>query len=244
MSSGVCIRARILRCSPRMCGRCFLVRMGCGRGGDLRFMWRCFIRCSLRQPVGWGAESGALWSMMLEEFAVLAAAVIPALVLARVERRTWGVYGLPVRTAFGKLFWVGTVWGFAGITLLLGAMYGLRVFDVGHLAIHGGRIVKFAVFWAVFFLLVGLFEEFLLRGYSQFTLTRAIGFWPAAVLLSCTFGLVHMSNGGRAVAGIAGGGGDRILLLLDAAAHGDVVVRGGISCGVGLGRDIFLFGAG
>jgi membrane protease YdiL (CAAX protease family) len=147
-------------------------------------------------------DASGLWPMMLEEFGVLLAAVIPALVLARVEGRSWGVYGLPVRSAFGKLFWVGLVWGFAGITLLLGTMYGLRVFDVGHLAMHGARIVKFAAFWALFFLLVGFFEEFLLRGYSQFTLTRAIGFWPSAVLLSCTFGLIHSQNVGEEWTGL------------------------------------------
>jgi membrane protease YdiL (CAAX protease family) len=138
-----------------------------------------------------------LWSMMLEELVALVAAVVPALVLARVERRPWGAYGLPFRQAFGKLFWVGAIWGFASITLLLAAMYGLRVFEVGHLALHGARIAKFAAFWAGYFLLVGLFEDFLFRGYSQFTLTRAIGFWPAAFALSCAFGLVHMSNGGE-----------------------------------------------
>jgi uncharacterized protein len=144
-------------------------------------------------------ELGAsgLWSMMLEEFGLLCAAVAPALLLARVERRPWGGYGLPGRSAFGKLFWVGTGWGFASVTLLMALMYGLRVFDLGHLAMHGARIVRFAFFWAVFFLLVGFFEEFLLRGYSQFTLTRAMGFWPAAVLLSCMFGLIHMRNGGE-----------------------------------------------
>jgi membrane protease YdiL (CAAX protease family) len=140
---------------------------------------------------------GALWSTMMAELGVLVAAVIPSGVLARVENRRWGVYGLPGRLAFGKLFWVGAVWGIAGITLLLGAMYGVRAFDFGHLAIHGLRAVRFAVFWAVFFLLVGFFEEFLLRGYSQFTLTRAIGFWPAAALLSCMFGLIHLSNAGE-----------------------------------------------
>jgi membrane protease YdiL (CAAX protease family) len=149
----------------------------------------------------WAAsvELGAngLWSMMLEEFGMLLAAVIPALVLGRVERRTWSAYGLPVRQAFGKLFWVGAAWGFASITLLLAMMYGVRVFDVGHLAIHGARIARFAAFWAVYFLLVGLFEDFLFRGYSQFTLTRAVGFWPAAVLLSCAFGLIHLRNGGE-----------------------------------------------
>jgi membrane protease YdiL (CAAX protease family) len=143
-----------------------------------------------------------LWSMMLEEFGVLLAATVPALVLARVENRPWGAYGLPERWAFGKFFWLGGVWGFASITLLLGTMYGLRVFEVGHLAIHGMRSVKFAAFWAFYFLLVGLFEDFHFRGYLQFTLTRGIGFWPAAVLLSGYFGLSHLSNEGERWTGL------------------------------------------
>jgi uncharacterized protein len=148
-------------------------------------------------------DPGGLWAMMLEEFGMLLAAALPAVVLGRVERRAWGIYGLPVRLAFGKLFGVGAGWGFASITLLMATMYGLRIFDLGHLAIHGGRMVRFAVFWAVFFLLVGFFEEFLLRGYSQFTLTRLIGFWPAAVLLSTTFGLIHLENAGEQWTGLA-----------------------------------------
>ncbi|HZW94221.1 MAG TPA: CPBP family intramembrane glutamic endopeptidase [Candidatus Eremiobacteraceae bacterium] len=142
-------------------------------------------------------DASGLWPMMLEEFGVLLAAVLPPLLLARVEKRRWGVYGLPRQQAFGKLFWLGGVWGLAAITVLLAALYGLRVFELGHLAIHGSRIWKFAGFWAVFFLLVGFFEEFLLRGYTQFTLTRAIGFWPSAILLSCTFGLIHSQNAGE-----------------------------------------------
>jgi uncharacterized protein len=144
-------------------------------------------------------ELGAngLWSMMLEEFGVFAAAVLPSIVLARVERRAWRAYGLPGRKAFGKLFWVGALWGLASVTLLLVAMYDLRLVNFGHLAIHGARIVRFALFWALFFLLVGFFEDFLFRGYSQFTLARAIGFWPAAVFLSCVFGLTHSQNAGE-----------------------------------------------
>lgn len=150
---------------------------------------------------GW-AESldlgaGGLWNMMLAEFGLFVAAAAPSLVLAGVERRPWGVYGFPARQAFGKLFLKGTAWGIASVTLLLVALYGLRVFDFGHLAIHGARAARFALFWALFFLLVGFFEEFLLRGYSQFTLTRAIGFWPAAILLSLVFGLIHSRNPGE-----------------------------------------------
>ena len=116
-------------------------------------------------------ENG-LWTGLLEEFGMLIAALVPALILWRIERRPWKTYGLPLTEVLGKLFWIGAFWGFAAITLLMVAMYGLHVFAFGHLVVHGARLVKFAAFWAVMFLVVGLFEEFLLRGYSQFTLAR------------------------------------------------------------------------
>jgi uncharacterized protein len=143
-----------------------------------------------------------LWAMMLGEFAVLVAAVIPSLILARVEHRAWGVYGLPGPQAFGKFFWIGALWGFAGITLLLASLHGLHAFDFGYLALHGIRIAKFAAFWALMFLLVGFFEEFMLRGYAQFALTRGIGFWPAALVLSAIFGLIHLNNDSESWPGV------------------------------------------
>src|SRR5579872_2989970 len=49
-----------------------------------------------------------LWAMLLAELGFLLAAIIPAIILTRVEQRPWGAYGLPVKPAFGRLFWVGT----------------------------------------------------------------------------------------------------------------------------------------
>jgi uncharacterized protein len=141
-------------------------------------------------------DSG-LWSALLAEFGSLVAAVIPSLALAWIERRRWGTYGLPLPSAFGRKFWMGGVWGFAAITLLMCMLYGLHYFSFGHVVLHGVRIYKFAAFWGGFFLVVGLYEEFLLRGYSQFTLTRGIGFWPAALVLSFAFGLMHLRNAGE-----------------------------------------------
>jgi hypothetical protein len=152
----------------------------------------------------WSRDLGAhgLWSMILEELGSVVAAVIPAVVLARVERRPLKVYGLPGRQALGRLFWIGAIWGFASISLLMLALYGMDGFTFGHVVLHGARIVRFAAFWAAMFLLVGLFEEFLLRGYSLFTLSRGIGFWPAAVTLSCAFGLIHLWNEGEQWSGM------------------------------------------
>jgi membrane protease YdiL (CAAX protease family) len=153
----------------------------------------------LAVELAWTRDLGAsgLWSGLLEEFGNVLAALIPAAVLARVEGRPWRIYGLPPKDSFGRRFWVGASWGIAAISLLTFALYALHSFSFGHLALHGARIVRFAVYWAVMFVLVGLFEEFLLRGYTQFTLARGVGFWPAAITLSCAFGLTHLRNNGE-----------------------------------------------
>ena len=178
----------------------FLNSHGLRAGWGLAFYLIAFLPLQrLAVELAWRRNLGAsgLWSTMLEEFGCLFAAFLPSLVLARVERREWKAYGLPARNAFGSLFWVGTVWGFSGISLLMFVLYGAHSFAFGHVVLHGIRLARFAVFWGLMFLLVGLFEEFLLRGYTQFTLARGIGFWPAAVVLSCAFGLIHLRNGGE-----------------------------------------------
>jgi uncharacterized protein len=158
----------------------------------------------LAVQLAWARDLGAhgLWSELLEECGNLLAATIPAAILARIEGRRWAAYGLPGRQAFGRRFWVGVLWGSAAISLLMFALYGLRCFAFGHIVLHGFRIVRFAFFWAVMFLLVALFEDFLFRGYTQFTLARGIGFWPAAITLTCSFGLIHLRNEGEHWPGI------------------------------------------
>lgn len=208
---GLAVPSFAAAAQPSYAHTLFFVRDG-GRDGDrdcLRAGWGlafyALAFCLLQRVAGdlvgsWNL--GALRAGTALEFAFFVAAAIPALVMARIERRRWGAYGLPVRQAFGKLFWVGAVWGFAGITLPLAVLHGLHVFDFGHVVLHGARLAKFAAFWAGTFLLVGFYEEFLFRGYSLFTLARGIGFWWAAAVLSATFGLIHLGNGGEDWRGI------------------------------------------
>jgi membrane protease YdiL (CAAX protease family) len=176
----------------------FLGPAGLRPGWGIAFYFLMYY--ALQRLVGWWSDSwklGELRSTMAEEFFSLLAAFIPALILAVVERRPWKSFGLPLRQTFGKLFWVGALWGFVGITILVGSQYELHAVDFGHVVLHGMRMAKFAGFWMLMFLLVAFFEEFLLRGYSQFTLARGLGFWPAAVVLSSLFGLIHLWNGGE-----------------------------------------------
>lgn len=143
-----------------------------------------------------------LWLLTAAELGLLIVALAPALLMARIEDRPFGSYGLPPGIAFGKLFWTGALWGMVSLTILLLALRGAHAFYFGQIALHGVRILKFAVFWGAFFLIVGFYEEFFTRGYTQFTLTDAVGFWPAAVLLSLGFGLLHLENPGENWVGI------------------------------------------
>jgi uncharacterized protein len=120
--------------------------------------------------------------------------LVCSLVMAGIEKRGLGDYGLSLRRGAGKDFLWGVFWGlcvFSGVIVLIAAWHG---FSFGGLALHGPAILKYASLWAIGFLLVGFVEEFLYRGYVQFTLTQAIGFWPAAVVWSLAFAGVHLTN--------------------------------------------------
>jgi hypothetical protein len=134
----------------------------------------------------------------------LFAALCAAWIMSRIEKRAVGIYGLPLRGAFGKLFWQGCAFGLFEISALIGLIAAFGSYSFGSLAEHGGEIARWALFWASFFIVVGMFEEFFFRGYSLHTLADGIGFWPAAILLSLFFGGVHLQNKGENWVGVAG----------------------------------------
>jgi uncharacterized protein len=119
---------------------------------------------------------------------------IAALAMGKLEHRKFGEYGLPLRRALRKDFWVGSLTGLLAISGTLLTMFLLHGFRVTGLAIHGTAILSSLFGWGIAFLLAGLVEEFLFRGYIQYTLTSGIGFWPAAFVMSGLFGLGHFFN--------------------------------------------------
>ncbi|MGH9727611.1 MAG: lysostaphin resistance A-like protein [Candidatus Acidiferrales bacterium] len=137
-------------------------------------------------------------SVLVQEVILLLAMFVAAFVMSKIEGRPMGQYGLPARQAFGRQFWAGAVWGILAISatmLLIAALHG---FTFDSVALAGGALVGYALVWAIAFLLTGFSEEFLFRGYSQFTLTTGMGFWPAAIFLSLLFGASHLQNAGEA----------------------------------------------
>ena len=142
--------------------------------------------------------------LTISEGSSLAGVFAAGLAMSLLEGRSFGDYGLPLRGAFGKLFWQGALFGLAEISAVIGVIATFGSYHFGDLAIHGANLLRWAAFWGAFFVLVGLYEEFAFRGYVQFTLAQAVSFWPAAVLLSAAFGFVHRTNQGESKMGLAG----------------------------------------
>jgi membrane protease YdiL (CAAX protease family) len=139
--------------------------------------------------------------MLVQEGIGMVSALLAGMVMSLLEGRPFGVYGLPRAEAFGAQFWQGLVWGLAMITtmiLLIGAFGG---YSFGERALTGAAVWGYAMLWGLVFLCVGFFEEFLFRGYTQYTLASGIRFWPAATVLSAVFGAVHRANAGEDAVG-------------------------------------------
>jgi len=142
--------------------------------------------------------------VMATELIGFGSAFSAAWVMSRLEKRNFGAYGLPLQGALGKSFWHGALFGAVEISTVIGALAALGYYHFGFLVIHGAALLRWAVFWALLFLLVGLYEEFAFRGYVQFTLAQGMRFWPASMLLSIMFGARHLENPGETWIGIAG----------------------------------------
>ena len=143
----------------------------------------------------------APWQFFLQESLLFILVFLPACLMARIEGRRAGEYGLPLDSLFGTRFWQGCALGVVEVVVLMGCIALFGGYSFGQLNVHGAAILKWALFWALFFIVVGLFEEFTFRGYLQFTLADGIGFWPAAWILSMGFGAVHLTNKGESWVG-------------------------------------------
>ena len=112
----------------------------------------------------WGVFS--LSFQFFGELGSFLAAFLAAWIMSQLESRPMGVYGLPARGAFGNQFWLGCLFGLCEITALMLLISAFRGYSFGTLTERGGAIAKWALFWAIFFVVVALFEEFLFRGYA------------------------------------------------------------------------------
>ena len=142
--------------------------------------------------------------------------------MAWIERRSFRIYGIGTTPGAVRQFLEGVFWGAALLILLVFALWGFHLLAFDGLQLGGFDALRFGVEWFVGFLCVGLFEEFITRGFVLFTLARgiagplrftrfaaharAVGFWAVAVLTSCLFGLGHGGKPGESPLGLVSAG--------------------------------------
>jgi hypothetical protein len=126
-------------------------------------------------------------------------------ITGRIEgRAVWSYYGLDGHRPIAKLL-MGWTGGLLCLSLVVAVLLAGRFLAFEGLALRGSLpIVGYGLVWLLVFLMVGVSEEVMYRGFLQATLTRSIGFWPAAVLVSVFFGAGHLGNPGETIVGVAG----------------------------------------
>jgi membrane protease YdiL (CAAX protease family) len=158
---------------------------------------------------------------LITESIPLLATVLVTWIMSKIERRPLSIYGLGDGRKLAR-FLAGMAWGVICLSLLI-----VTLVKSGHLVIDnrllfGGNILRYGIIWLLGFLVVALLEEYLTRGYLQYTLGRglgtlyrwafktnhsaALGFWTAAVIFSILFGLGHTSNPGESPIGLLSAG--------------------------------------
>jgi membrane protease YdiL (CAAX protease family) len=167
-----------------------------------------------------GAEMSPLVGIMVEAVPFVIV-VFVTWIMSKIERRPVSVYGLGDSRKVSHFF-SGMAWGIVCLSLLILTLWkaGLLVFE--RRLLFGGDILRYGAMWLFGFLLVGLLEEYLTRGYVQYTLTRglaglyqwafktrhraALGFWTSALIMSFLFGFGHRSNPGESPIGLLSAG--------------------------------------
>jgi membrane protease YdiL (CAAX protease family) len=142
-------------------------------------------------------------------------------IMSKIEKRPNSVYGLGGKHRLPQFF-MGLASGVTCLSFLVLILWktGLLVFD--RRLLFGTDVLRYGIMWVLGFLVVGLFEEYLNRGYLLFTLTRglagiyswlfkarqskALGFWTGALTVSLLFGLGHGTNPGESPIGLLSAG--------------------------------------
>lgn len=150
---------------------------------------------------------------LVAEGVQLVCVVIATGILALIERKSLLAYGYQGK-ARATRFISGLVWGFVAITVLVLSLWQLEFLAFDGRSLAGAATWSYAFKWAVMFLLVGIFEESLLRGYLQYTMTRGVGFWWGALVFSFLYGFAHSTNPGESPVGLFSAGAVGLVFCL------------------------------
>jgi uncharacterized protein len=161
--------------------------------------------------------------------------------MAQLEHRSLADYGLPLRRVFGVRFWQGWGIGLVSLAVLLGVLRFGGFYSFGAIELRGVDALRYPAAWFAMVFCAAIVEEFFYRGYLQYTLTSAIGFWPAACVTSAFMAAMHFFNPGWTPLGIATVAGFGLIACLLLQRSGDLWLPLGLHAAWNWGEG-FLFG--
>lgn len=159
---------------------------------------------------------------LVGEVVLFLSVMVAAAMMARLERQSFASYGLPLGGTFLRRFLYGSIWGALPLTASLLILRGVGDLEFSAPQLPIVDLLRFGALWALVFVLTGVVEEFAVRGYPQFTLTRSIGFWPAAIITSLILSAAHAGNIRESPLGLVGVFGVGLFACLMLRRTGDL----------------------
>ena len=160
-------------------------------------------------------------SGLIQESIPIVLVLLVTWIMSKIERRPNSVYGLGGSRKLPHFF-AGLAWGVTCLSLLVLTLWKTGLLVIDSRLLFGSDVLRYGAIWLLGFLLVGVLEEYLTRGYLLYTLTRGLagiyewifktrhsavlGFWTAAIIFSILFGLGHSNNPGESPIGLLAAG--------------------------------------
>jgi uncharacterized protein len=138
---------------------------------------------------------------LARQWAAAGGTVLAVVLLALVTREPLSRLGFATRGAW-RDFPVGLAAGFAVMAGSLAAIAAMGGCDFGGVTLPLGRILGLGAVYLLLDAGVAVLEETLFRSFILVQLSRALSWWPAAILSSVLFGLAHAGNVNEAPLGL------------------------------------------
>lgn len=139
---------------------------------------------------------------VVEAALALLTALLPAALLRLATREPLVLFGWG-RPSWPRQLLTGMAGGLVAMALCLAAIAALGGLRFAAPTLPPLALLGYGAAYAATFLLVGIAEEGMLRGYALIQLARAIGFWPAAILTSLIFLALHLGHSNETAIGLA-----------------------------------------
>lgn len=131
---------------------------------------------------------------LIAMISIAAAVLFLTALMAHLSGLPFGMFGYG-GTHRARNFCIGVCCGVLSLAVQLGTLSTLGFLSWGSDPVDFSLVGPAAIF-AALFLVVAVAEEGIFRGYALVELSRAISFWPAALLLGLLFGAFHWVKGG------------------------------------------------